>query len=139
MSEWRTSARVLGFCRRIVFRRRRSSPAVARSADNSEKTRLFRETALENALQSADQLKEIYLGLPTAAFRTLKNTHSSDDEASARIQLAILAIRACRAASSVFAGDAAQMIALIVNDDNAVPTASDFTFRRDIRLDEIYP
>jgi len=31
------------------------------------------------------------------------------------------------------------MIALIVNDDNAVPTASDFTFRRDIRLDEIYP
>lgn len=112
---------------------------MARSADNSEKTRLFRETALENALQSADQLKEIYLGLPTAAFRTLKNTHSSDDEASARIQLAILAIRACRAASSVFAGDAAQMIALIVNDDNAVPTASDFTFRRDIRLDEIYP
>src|SRR5215469_17591819 len=134
MSEWRTSARVWVFAAESYFdggvrpRQWPAPPTIPRRQDCSE-------TALENALQSADQLKEIYLGLPTAAFRTLKNTHSSDDEASARIQLAILAVRACRAASSVFAGDAAQMIALIVNDDNAVPTASDFTFRRDIRLD----
>jgi hypothetical protein len=35
------------------------------------------------------------------------------------------------AASFVLAGE---MIALIVNDNNAVRAASDFTFRRDIRL-----
>jgi hypothetical protein len=93
---------------------------MTRSADNSERTRLFRETALENDLQTPDQLKKICLGLPTAPFRTLKNTRSSHDEASARIQLTTLAIRAFRAANFVFVGDVAQMIALIVNDNNAV-------------------